>query len=182
MHRFLEEAGYSEAERVRLQGDASTRIYERVTQKDRHAILMIAPRRPDGPPIRDGLSYSAIAHLAEDVVPFVALARALRERGISTPEIRAADLGEGLVILEDLGSEPIVGGNPPAPLDDRYAAALEVLAGAASRRAAGHAAGRAQRQLPAAALRSRRADDRGAIAVRLVPSAAAGDAHAGRAG
>jgi aminoglycoside/choline kinase family phosphotransferase len=60
-------------------------------------------------------------------VPFAALARALRERGISTPEIRAADLGEGLVILEDLGSEPIVAGNPPAPLDDRYAAALEVL-------------------------------------------------------
>ena len=127
MHRFLAEAGYGEAERTRLQGDASTRIYERATQDDRRAILMIAPRRPDGPPIRDGLSYSAIAHLAEDVVPFVALARALRERGISAPEIHAADLGEGLLILEDLGSEPIVVGNPPAPLDERYAAALEVL-------------------------------------------------------
>jgi N-acetylmuramate 1-kinase len=127
LHRFLDEAGFGDAERARLQGDASTRIYERVAQEDRHAILMIAPRRPDGPPIKDGRSYSAIAHLAEDVVPFVALARGLRERGISTPEIHAADLTEGLLILEDLGAEPIVAGNPPTALDDRYAAALEAL-------------------------------------------------------
>ena len=40
-------------------------------------ILMNAPRRPDGPPVRGGLPYSAIAHLAEDVKPFVAMARAL---------------------------------------------------------------------------------------------------------
>ena len=35
---------------------------------------MNAPRRPDGPPVRDGKPYSAIAHLAEDIVPYVALA------------------------------------------------------------------------------------------------------------
>ena len=41
------------------------------------AILMNSPRRPDGPPVRDGKPYSAIAHLAEDVKPFVAMARRL---------------------------------------------------------------------------------------------------------
>ena len=56
------------------------------------AILMNAPRRPDGPPVRGGKPYSAIAHLAEDVTPFVAMARGLRERGFSAPEIYAADL------------------------------------------------------------------------------------------
>ena len=39
---------------------------------------MNSPRRPDGPPVRDGKPYSAIAHLAEDVKPFVAMANGLR--------------------------------------------------------------------------------------------------------
>ena len=52
---------------------------------------MNAPRRPDGPPVRDGKPYSAIAHLAEDVKPFVAMAQraaasaASRRRRSSTP-------------------------------------------------------------------------------------------------
>ncbi|HET9903691.1 MAG TPA: tRNA (adenosine(37)-N6)-threonylcarbamoyltransferase complex ATPase subunit type 1 TsaE [Xanthobacteraceae bacterium] len=125
--RFLQEAGYAEAERIPIQGDASTRIYERLKRGPHGAILMIAPRRPDGPPVRNGRPYSAIAHLAEDVVPFVALARALRARGLSAPDIYAADLAEGLLILEDLGTEPIVSGNPPEPVMDRYAAAVDAL-------------------------------------------------------
>jgi N-acetylmuramate 1-kinase len=124
---FLEEASFGEAERTRLQGDASTRAYERLTLGDRAAILMNAPRRPDGPPVRGGLPYSALAHLAEDVKPFVALARALRERGFSAPEIYAADIDAGLLILEDLGVEALVAGDPPAPIEERYAAAIEFL-------------------------------------------------------
>jgi tRNA threonylcarbamoyl adenosine modification protein YjeE len=126
--RFMHEAGFGDATRQRMQGDASTRIYERLTQGARSAILMISPRRTDGPPVRDGRPYSAIAHLAEDVVPFVAMARALRERGVSAPQIIAADLAEGLLILEDLGSEPVTSGDPPTPIEPRYEAALDVLA------------------------------------------------------
>ena len=88
---------------------------------------MNAPRRPDGPPVRGGLPYSAIAHLAEDVKSFVAMARALRERGLSAPQIHAADLNEGLVLLEDLGTEGVVEGDPPSPVEERYAAAVDVL-------------------------------------------------------
>jgi aminoglycoside/choline kinase family phosphotransferase len=90
-------------------------------------ILMNAPRRPDGPPVRGGRPYSAIAHLAEDVKPFVAMARALRERGLSAPQVHAADLNEGLLLLEDLGTEGVVAGDPPAPIEERYAAAVDVL-------------------------------------------------------
>jgi tRNA threonylcarbamoyl adenosine modification protein YjeE len=67
------------------------------------AILMDQPRQPDGPPIRNGQPYSRFAHLAEDVRPFVAVASALREAGASAPEIYAADLDRGFLVIEDFG-------------------------------------------------------------------------------
>jgi len=127
IHAFLTEAGLGEAVRTPLQGDASTRAYERMRLGDRRMVLMNAPRRSDGPPVRDGLPYSKLVHLAEDVKPFVAMARALRERGISAPALHAADIEAGLLVLEDLGSEPVVAGDPPAALEDRYTAAIDLL-------------------------------------------------------
>jgi hypothetical protein len=62
------------------------------------------------------------------VKPFVAMARALRERGLSAPQIFAADLDEGFLLLEDLGIEGVVAGDPPAPIEERYGAAVDVLA------------------------------------------------------
>src|SRR5262245_13868366 len=86
-----------------LQGDASTRGYARLRQGDRSALLMDAPRQPDGPPIRDGRSYSRIACLAEDMVrPFVAIGAVLRAAGLSAPNVLAADLDAGLLLVEDL--------------------------------------------------------------------------------
>jgi len=125
---FLEESGFAAARRQRMQGDASSRIFERLSIEDRTTILMNAPRRADGPPVRDGRTYSAIAHLAEDVVPYVAIASALRARNISAPAILDADLERGLVIMEDLGHEPVVAGVPPAPIEACYAAAIDLLA------------------------------------------------------
>ena len=77
IRRFLDSTGYAEATRKKIQGDASSRSYERLQLGDQRAILMNAPRRPDGPPVRDGKPYSAIVHLAEDVKPFVAMANGL---------------------------------------------------------------------------------------------------------
>ena len=74
------------------------------------AILMNAPRRPDGPPVRDGKPYSAIAHLAEDVKPFVAMANGLRDLGFSAPEIYHADIEQGFLVLEDFGLKDGRGG------------------------------------------------------------------------
>src|SRR3974390_494616 len=95
---------------------------------ERTAILMNAPRRPAGPRVRDGKPYSAIAHLAEDIVPYVALAAALRAQGFSAPAILHADLDHGLLVMEDLGVDRVVDGDPPAPIAARYAAAVDLLA------------------------------------------------------
>lgn len=127
LYQFLAEAGFEDAARIPLQGDASSRRYERLQRGGRSFILMDAPRRPDGPPMRDGKPYSALAHLAEDVTPFVALARALRERGLHAPDVYAADLAAGFLILEDFGTEGVTAHDPPAPIAERYTAALDAL-------------------------------------------------------
>jgi tRNA threonylcarbamoyl adenosine modification protein YjeE len=124
---FLDRSGFGAAERRRIQGDASTRLYERLTLGDKSYILMNSPRRPDGPAVRDGKPYSAIAHLAEDVTPFFAMAQALRKRGFSAPAVYAADREAGLLLIEDLGSELIVAGDPPAPVEERYEVAVDLL-------------------------------------------------------
>src|SRR5882757_755787 len=124
---FISDAGMSEAMRRCLQGDASTRTYDRLLSGDKTYILMNAARRPDGPPVRDGKPYSAIAHLAESVTPFVAMAKGLREQGLCAPEIFHADLEQGLLLLEDLLDERVVTGDPPVPIEERYEAAVDVL-------------------------------------------------------
>jgi tRNA threonylcarbamoyl adenosine modification protein YjeE len=103
MAAFLDATAYADAPARYLQGDASTRSYARLLLPQRSAILMNAPRQPDGPPIRDGKPYSALVHLAEDVTPFVAVAEALRAAGLSAPAIYAFDLDRGFLLLEDLG-------------------------------------------------------------------------------
>ena len=127
VRRFLIANGFGTASRIRIQGDASTRSYERLVRDGASYILMNSPKRPDGPPVRDGKPYSAIAHLAESVTPFMAVARALHERGFSAPKIFAADSGDGLIVLEDLGNELVVDGEPPLPTEARYAVATDVL-------------------------------------------------------
>lgn len=123
---LLAGSGWADAERVPIQGDASTRAYERLRRGEETAILMIAPRRPDGPPVRGGKPYSAIAKLAESVHAFVAMADGLRGLGYSAPAIHAADLDAGLLIVEDLGGEGVL--DADGPIAERYAAATELLA------------------------------------------------------
>ena len=124
---FLKEAGLAAAERRYLLGDASTRAYETVESDGRPTlILMNAPRQPDGPPIRDGKPYSQIAHLAESVTPFVAIAKALRERGFAAPIIEHQDLDDGLLLIEHLGDGGFL--RDGEPIAERYVAAAELLA------------------------------------------------------
>lgn len=131
---LLRKRGWIDAKRSFLQGDASSRAYETLEKPDgSRAILMISPQRPDGPPIRYGKSYSAIAHLAENVRPFVALADGLRAHGFSSPRIYGHDLDAGLLIVEDLGREGVVDDNGPIP--ERYLEAATVLASLHSQQA-----------------------------------------------
>jgi tRNA threonylcarbamoyl adenosine modification protein YjeE len=126
--QVLARSGWSEAQRSFMLGDASTRAYERLEKANGdRAILMISPPRPDGPPVRFGKPYSAIARLAENIRPYVAVDRALREHGLSAPEIYAVDLDSGFAVIEDLGAEGVLDAQG-APIRDRYAAAADVLA------------------------------------------------------
>ena len=128
LRQFLDGAGYADARRRRMPGDASTRSYARLVRDDGVVILMNSPLRPDGPAVYDGKSYSAAVHLAEDVKPFVAIDNGLRERGFSAPSIHHADLDAGFLITEDFGSAGFIEGDPPRPIAERYEAATDMLA------------------------------------------------------
>ena len=135
---FLARAGWDGAVAVPLPGDASTRRYARLTQGDRHALLMHQPQGAETPAARPeadaaerrALGYNAVARLAgADTRRFAAVADYLRGRGLSAPEIYAADHDAGLVLLEDMGdalyADALAGG---APEDMLYDAAVAVLA------------------------------------------------------
>ena len=124
---LLQRAGWAEAQRVYLQGDASARAYERLIASDgRTAILMISPPRTDGPILRYGKPYAAIARLSPDIRAFLALAEGLRSQGYSTPRIFAHDIAGGLALIEDFGAETIADERGPDP--ERYAEATALIA------------------------------------------------------
>ena len=135
---------------------------------------MNSPRRPDGPPVRDGKPYSAIAHLAEDVEPFVAMANGLRAARAS-PRRRStqADL--------DAGPAAHRGPRRRARRRRRSAGADRGALRGGGRRAARAARARRCRtrcrsrrmsSYRIAALRHGRLPDRGRAAARLVSAAA----------
>ena len=118
---------WAAAERVPMQGDASTRAYERLRKPDgQTAILMISPPRQDGPALRAGKSYGELAHLAEDISAFVAIDKGLRDAGLSAPEILALDRTTGVALLEDFGNEGVV--DSQGVILERYAEAVAALA------------------------------------------------------
>ncbi len=107
---FLDRHGWGDAERGPLAGDASFRRYDRLDENGRLAVLMDAP-----PP-------------AEDVRPFVLIARHLIALGLSAPDILAEDTANGFLLLDDLGDrtftrELAAGGDERA----LYKAAVDVL-------------------------------------------------------
>ncbi len=124
---LLEQSGWAGASRDYVQGDASVRLYERLTREDGStAILMVAPPRPEGPIIRFGKPYAAIARLSTDIRAFLAMADGLRSLGLSTPAIIAASIEDGLALIEDFGTETVV--EDGVPNAARYAEAVALIA------------------------------------------------------
>ncbi|MCA3561198.1 MAG: tRNA (adenosine(37)-N6)-threonylcarbamoyltransferase complex ATPase subunit type 1 TsaE [Aestuariivirga sp.] len=134
INAFLATTRWSAAERRFLEGDASFRRYETLHLPGEAAILMDMPARPDGPPVKYGKPYSAIAHLAEDIRAVIAINRVLCERGYSAPKAEAYDLAQGFAVMEDLGRR-VYGGMMRAGEDMRepMQAAVAVLADMARR-------------------------------------------------
>lgn len=124
---FLDEAGYRNAARRHLTGDASVRAYEHIHADDARLVLMDAPRHAPGPILAHGKYYQQIAHIAEDVKPFIAVGRHLVSRGLRAPAIHAADIGQGILLIEDLGSDGILD-EDGAPIAERYLASAACLA------------------------------------------------------
>jgi N-acetylmuramate 1-kinase len=87
MTAFLEANGWGAAVSAPLATDASFRSYRRLSRGNDSAILMDAP-----PP-------------QEDVGPYVAVARILRELGFSAPEVLAEDHANGFLLIEDFGDD-----------------------------------------------------------------------------
>lgn len=85
---FLATAGWDQAARVLVAGDASNRKYERLTRGGETRILMNAPPEK-----------------GEDVRPFVIVTHLLRDAGLSAPEVHAQDATHGFLLLEDFGDD-----------------------------------------------------------------------------
>jgi N-acetylmuramate 1-kinase len=123
---LLKSAGWSDARRKFLQGDASIRAYERLTKPaGATAILMISPPRPDGPIVRYGKPYAAIAKLSPDIRAYIAMTNGLRDLGYSAPELIAYSVEEGLALIEDLGETTVV--EDGVPNGARFAEAVSLL-------------------------------------------------------
>ena len=125
---LVERCGWGDAVRQPMTGDASViRSYERLVRPTGEtALLMVSPPRPVGPAVRRGKPYTTIAKLAETVHAFVAMDKGLRALGFSAPYIYGEDLEAGLLLIEDLGAEPVTDENGPIP--DRYGEATRLLA------------------------------------------------------
>ncbi|MGV8997432.1 MAG: aminoglycoside phosphotransferase family protein [Parvibaculaceae bacterium] len=130
---FLDQAGWGDATRRDLAGDASTRRYERLEGPKGRAVLMDWPRAAEVAVPSGQKPYSQIAHLAVDIRPFVAVCDYLHGLGLAAPEIFARDLDAGLLLSEDLGDDllgpAIDAGHGPAgeTLDEIYSAAIDTL-------------------------------------------------------
>jgi N-acetylmuramate 1-kinase len=114
---FLAGARWTDAKLEPLAGDASNRRYLRLARGRAKAVLM------DAPPER-----------GEDVRPFLAVTEWLRGRGLSAPQVLAAEIDAGLLLLEDLGDDLFVRhlARRPAAEGALYAAAVDLLAGLAA--------------------------------------------------
>jgi len=127
IRKMLADAGWGGARRTHLTGDASARTYETASLPGEPTrIIMNSPRLVLGPPVRDGRPYAIIAHTAQTVAAFAGVGGALRANGVTVPEIYAADIENGLLLIEHLGAEAFL--ERGEPVAERYAAAAELLA------------------------------------------------------
>ncbi len=127
IREFIEKEWSGDTKRSFLTGDASTRRYEVISRNRERRILMDAPKQADGPPVHEGLPYSQIAYLAEDVVPFIGVAETLRHAGLAAPKIHARRNDLGLLLIEHLGQEKIVSDEGEA-IESRYLESARLIA------------------------------------------------------
>ncbi|MDN5785815.1 aminoglycoside phosphotransferase family protein [Pseudorhodobacter sp.] len=109
---FLANAGWADASRSFLAGDASDRSYDRLRRGTKTAVLM------DAPPGK-----------GDDPADFIAIGAHLNRLGLSAPRVLAQDLAQGFLLIEDLGDDVFAGliAKEPQREVELYAAATDVL-------------------------------------------------------
>lgn len=122
---FLQQAGWQDADREFLQGDASTRSYQRLRQAGETAVFMDSPPVQDEPVLASGKTYGETVHRAQNINAFLAIADTLQNQGFVVPELLSVDAQNGLALLGDLGGETIL--KEGQPVTERYEAAVDVL-------------------------------------------------------
>ncbi|MDA5640787.1 MULTISPECIES: tRNA (adenosine(37)-N6)-threonylcarbamoyltransferase complex ATPase subunit type 1 TsaE [Agrobacterium] len=127
IREFLAKNDRGGATRRFLNGDASTRAYETISTDGPKLILMDWRRPMRGAIVADGKTYAEIAHLAQDARSFVAIGDYLRNTGFCAPEILAADIDQGILLLEDLGREGVLAADG-TPIEERYLQSVACLA------------------------------------------------------
>ncbi|UOA25354.1 phosphotransferase [Pseudosulfitobacter sp. DSM 107133] len=113
MAQFIADAGWQDAIRTTVAGDASNRRYDRLSRPNGETTILM-----DAPPDK-----------GEDVRPFVHIANFLRAQNLSAPTILARDDTHGFLLLEDLGDDlfaRVVKRDPALELP-LYQAATDVL-------------------------------------------------------
>lgn len=123
---LLERAGFADAARAHVQGDASTRRFERASGSNGSAILMHWPTFGALPVHGDGLPYEALVHATDSLDAFLTIGDTLRRHGFRTPRLVAANEPRRLLLTEDLGSLGIAPDGVADP--QRYLAAARRLA------------------------------------------------------
>ena len=86
---FVNLAGWGDARRVTIAGDASNRRYERLTRATGETVILM-----DAPPEK-----------GENTGSFLHMTKFLREIGLSAPKVRQQDISSGLLLLEDMGDD-----------------------------------------------------------------------------
>lgn len=94
-----------------LAGDASFRRYFRVHQSENASYIAM-----DAPPEK------------ENCIPYMAVSRALRAHGLLTPDVIAAELSQGFLLLTDFGDRLLLNELTPINAEYLYGHALDALA------------------------------------------------------
>lgn len=95
INAFLKSAGWENAKRSFLAGDASLRSYDRIELNGKTAVLMDAPPPPD--------PENYLPAQLVNIPRWLLVDDMLKNLGVHSPQVFAHDVKNGFVLLEDLG-------------------------------------------------------------------------------
>ncbi len=105
---FLVLHGWCHATRSVLPGDFSARVYVRLREANRNALLMVMPQ-------------------PSELAAFLSMQEVLEASGLRVPAVYASDVGHGLALIEDFGDRDFTSMLRRQPPEQLYAIAVDAL-------------------------------------------------------